>query len=157
MTLPDSAMKVQAALAAAGFDNRVTEMPASTRTAADAARACGCRVGQIAKSLIFRGRESGKAVLVIASGDNRVDEGRAGLLLGEEIERPEAAFVREATGFAIGGVPPIGHPRPVTTLIDEDLLGFSEIWAAAGTPRTVFKLTPDELVRMSRGRVAKIA
>ncbi len=144
-SLKASARRVQEALAAQGFAFEVREFPDSTRTSAEAAAAIGCAVGQIAKSLVFRGAESGDAVLIIASGANRVDPAKAEALLGEAIKRADADFVREATGFAIGGVPPLGHDRPLATLIDEDLLAFVEIWAAAGTPNAVFRLSPKDL------------
>jgi prolyl-tRNA editing enzyme YbaK/EbsC (Cys-tRNA(Pro) deacylase) len=134
----------------------VSTFPEGTRTAADAAAAIGCDVGQIVKSLVFR-RASGAALLVVASGSNRVDEGKLAALTGEPVGKADAAFVRAATGFAIGGVPPAGHPSPVDTIVDEDLLAFDEVWAAAGTPRTVFPLTPAELVEMTGGRVADVA
>jgi prolyl-tRNA editing enzyme YbaK/EbsC (Cys-tRNA(Pro) deacylase) len=134
----------------------VQTFPAGTRTAVDAANAIGVEVGQIVKSLVFR-RESGAAVLVVASGSNRVDEGKVEALIGEAIGKADADFVRAQTGFAIGGVPPAGHARPIETIVDEDLLAFDEIWAAAGTPRDVFPLTPAELVAMTGGRVADVA
>ena len=134
----------------------VSTFPEGTRTAADAAAAIGCSVGQIVKSLVFR-RASGGALLVVASGSNRVDEEKLAALAGEPVVKADAAFVREATGFAIGGVPPAGHPAPVETVVDEDLLAYEQVWAAAGTPRTVFPLTPDELVSMTGGRVADVA
>ena len=149
-----SALKVQAAL---GDRFEVLEFDASTRTAADAAAAIGCEVGQIAKSLIFRGATSGQAVLIIASGVDRVDEKKAAAAIGEPIARADADFVREATGFAIGGVPPVGHKNPPTVLIDESLMAFAEIWAAAGTPNAVFRLTPPDLIALTGGRVAAIA
>jgi prolyl-tRNA editing enzyme YbaK/EbsC (Cys-tRNA(Pro) deacylase) len=149
-----SALKIQALLGA-GFE--VLEFEASTRTAADAAAAIGCTVPQIAKSLIFRATESGRPVLVIASGPVRVDEKRVAALLGEGISRANADFVRDNTGFAIGGVPPIGHRTPPVVFIDETLLGFETIWAAAGTPNSVFSLRPDDLVRLTAGTVAAIA
>lgn len=154
--LKDSAGRVQQALAAAGFAFQVREFPASTRTSAEAAAAIGCAVAQIAKSLIFRGRETGRAVLVMASGANRVDEKAVACLLGEELERADADFVRAATGFAIGGVPPVGHRQPPVVFIDADLLNLAEIWAAAGTPNAVFRLTPQELVALTGGQVAAI-
>lgn len=157
MALKPSAQKVQDALATAGFSNRVVELPDSTRSAAEAAAALGCTVGQIAKSLVFRGATSGRAVLVIASGAHRVDEARLAAELGEGIGKADAEFVREQTGFAIGGVPPVGHAGELVTLVDEALLGHEEIWAAAGHPKAVFPLTPAELVAMTRGRVARIA
>ena len=134
----------------------VRSFPEGTRTAVDAAAAVGCDVAQIVKSLVFR-RASGAAVLIVASGGNRVDEAKVERLIGEPIGKADAAFVREATGFAIGGVPPAGHVRPVETIVDEDLLRHDEVWAAAGTPRDVFATTPRELVAMAGGRVADVA
>ena len=154
--LDDSAQRVRDALAALGFDVAVREFPQSTRTAAEAAAAIGCEVAQIAKSLVFRARVSGRPVLVIASGANRVDEKAVAALIGEKIGRADAEFVRTATGFAIGGVPPVGHDTPPVTLIDRDLLALDEIWAAAGTPNAVFRLTPRDLVTLTGGRVAEI-
>jgi prolyl-tRNA editing enzyme YbaK/EbsC (Cys-tRNA(Pro) deacylase) len=148
---------VQEALRALGLGHEVVELGTSARTAADAARAVGCRVDQIAKSLVFRLHDSGRALLVVTSGANRVDEARVATLVGEPLERADAAFVRAETGFAIGGVAPIGHARPVVTLIDAHLLTFEEIWAAAGHPNTVFRLTPDDLVKMTGGRVATVS
>jgi prolyl-tRNA editing enzyme YbaK/EbsC (Cys-tRNA(Pro) deacylase) len=144
----NSLSRVREALAAAGLQARVVEMPQTTRTAADAAKAIGCEVAQIAKSLVFRAGDD--AVLVIASGTNRVDASRLGLT------KADADFVREKTGFAIGGVPPIGHLTPIRTLIDEDLLRFDRIWAAAGTPNAVFELTPADLPRITGGAVVRI-
>jgi prolyl-tRNA editing enzyme YbaK/EbsC (Cys-tRNA(Pro) deacylase) len=140
-----------------GDDFQVLEFDESTRTAADATAAIGCTVGQIAKSLIFRATESGRPVLAIASGSVRVDERRLSSLLGEDIGRADAEFVREHTGFAIGGVPPVGHRTPPIIYIDETLLGFETIWAAGGTPNAVFRLRPDDLVRLTGGQVAAIA
>ena len=154
--LSASAQKVQAALTASGLASQVVELPESTRSAREAAAAIGCRVEQIVKSLVFRGGRTGRPVLVLASGPNRVDEKLLGELLGEPAERADAGFVRQHTGFAIGGVPPLGHPGPLLTLIDEDLLGYDELWAAAGTPHAVFKLTPAELQGVTAGRVARI-
>ena len=149
-----SALKVQAVLGE-GFE--VLEFETSTRTAADAAAAIGCSVGQIAKSLIFRAVDSGRPVLAIASGSVRVDEKRLSELLGEKIGRADAEFVRGQTGFAIGGVPPVGHRRASVIFIDETLLGFETIWAAGGTPNSVFRLRPDDLVRLTGGTIASIA
>ena len=149
-----SALKVQAAL---GETFQVLEFDATTRTTADAAAAIGCTVGQIAKSLIFRSAGSNRPVLVVASGVNRVDETKVAEAVGEGIARADAEFVREATGFAIGGVPPVGHKTPPTVLIDESLMAFAEIWAAAGTPNAVFRLTPPDLIALTGGRVAAIA
>lgn len=154
--LKASARRVQEVLVAGGFAFEVVEFPESTRTSAEAAAAVGCAVGQIAKSLVFRGSESGQPVLIIASGANRVDPAKAEALLGERIERADAAFVRAATGFAIGGVPPVGHDRPIATLIDEGLLAFEEVWAAAGTPNAVFRLSPEDLCRLTGGRTGDL-
>lgn len=149
-----SALKVQGVL---GESFEVLEFDSSTRTAADAAAAIGCTVGQIAKSLIFRALDSARPVLAIASGSVRVDEARLAELLGEGIGRADAAFVREQTGYAIGGVPPVGHRNEPVIFIDETLQTFETIWAAAGTPNAVFRLTPDDLVRLTGGTVAAIA
>jgi len=132
--LPASAQRVQAALAEMGFSNRVVVMPGTTRTAAEAADACGCTIAQIAKSIVFRAKASGRPVLVITSGGNRVGEKAVAAELGEKI----------------------GHSGAVEIFIDRDLMAFDEIWAAAGTPFAVFKLTPDELVTMTGGRVIAV-
>ena len=155
-SLKASARRVQEALAAHGFAFDVKEFPESTRTSAEAAAAIGCTVAQIAKSLVFRGAESGEPVLIVASGANRVDPAKAAALLGEAIKRADADFVREATGFAIGGVPPLGHDRPIATLIDEELLGFEVIWAAAGTPNAVFRLLPQDLSALAGGKIGDL-
>ena len=155
-SLPESAQRVDAALAALGLGGRIRTMPASTRTAAEAAAALGCAVAQIGKSLIFRGASSGQAILVIASGINRVDEKKLAAAAGEKIERADADFVRAKTGFAIGGVPPLGHGRALLTFIDADLLALDNIWAAAGTPHAVFPLTPAELCRITQGRISDL-
>jgi prolyl-tRNA editing enzyme YbaK/EbsC (Cys-tRNA(Pro) deacylase) len=147
-----SALKVQAVLGAR-FD--VLEFDAGTRTAEDAAAAIGCEVAQIAKSLVFRAA-SGRPVLVVASGAHRVDEKTVAALVGEPITRANADFVRDATGFAIGGVPPVGHRTAPVALIDESLLAFEEIWAAAGTPNAVFRLTPADLMALTGGTVAAV-
>jgi prolyl-tRNA editing enzyme YbaK/EbsC (Cys-tRNA(Pro) deacylase) len=149
-----SALRVQAAL---GLDFEVLEFDAGTRTAADAAAAIGCTAAEIAKSLIFRAERSGRAVLTIVSGDKRVDERKVGEIVGERVVRADADFVREKTGFAIGGVPPLGHAEPLLTLVDESLDAFATIWAAAGTPNAVFRLTPADLLRLTGGAQAAIA
>jgi prolyl-tRNA editing enzyme YbaK/EbsC (Cys-tRNA(Pro) deacylase) len=151
--LRPAALRFQEVLAERGYDCEVIEFAETTRTSADAAAAVGCTVGQIAKSLVFRAKPSGRPVLVVASGANRVDERKVAAALGEGIGKADAGFVRDRTGFAIGGVPPIGHLVPPVTFIDEDLLRYEAIWAAAGTPFSVFRLTPDQLVRMTGGRV----
>jgi prolyl-tRNA editing enzyme YbaK/EbsC (Cys-tRNA(Pro) deacylase) len=157
MPLKPSAQRVQDALLARGFRNQVVELAETARSAAEAAAAVGCEVGQIAKSLVFKARGSGRAVLVVASGANRVDLAKVQALLGEPLDRADPDFVREETGFAIGGVPPVGHARAITTVIDEDLKRHERIWAAAGHPNAVFPLTPDELVRLTGGTVARTA
>lgn len=154
--LSESARKVQAALHQLGLPCQVIELPASTRTAPEAAQAVGCQVSQIVKSLIFRTQTSRRPVLVLVSGSNRVDERKLATLIGEPIVKAEADFVREQSGFAIGGVPPLGHPRPLPTYIDEDLLQYEEVWAAAGTPNAVFKLDPRELARITGGSLIKV-
>ena len=155
--LSPSARRVQEALAARGFALQVVEYPATTRTAAEAAAAIGCEVAQIAKSLVFRTKADKRPVLVIASGTNRVNEKRIRDLLGEAIEKADADYVRERTGFAIGGVAPVGHREPPIVVIDQDLLAFDAIWAAAGTPNAVFRLNPADLPALTGGRVAAIA
>jgi prolyl-tRNA editing enzyme YbaK/EbsC (Cys-tRNA(Pro) deacylase) len=154
--LPPSAQRVQAALHEAGFNSEILVVPQSTRTAAEAAGVVGCDVAQIVKSLVFRAANSNRPILVVASGANRVNEPTVSELIGEPLAKADAAFVRERTGYAIGGVPPLGHSETIETYVDEDLLAYSEIWAAAGTPNTLLRLTPDELVRMTGGRVAAI-
>lgn len=139
-----------------GPDFEVVEFDASTRTSAEAAAAIGCDVAQIAKSLVFR-TASGRPVLVVASGVNRVDEKKVGALIGETIGRADADFVRAATGFPIGGVAPVGHTTALDIVIDEDLRRFDAIWAAAGTPNAVFRLTADKLAAITGGRFADIA
>ncbi len=154
--LSPSALRVQQALQAQGFDLQVLELPDSTRTAMDAAQAVGCQVGQIVKSLIFKAKRSGRPVLVVASGANRVNERIIEELIAEPLGKADADFVRQHTGFAIGGVPPVGHLETLLTFIDQDLLQYSEIWAAAGTPNAVFRLSPADLARMTGGKVVRI-
>ena len=155
--LQSSAQKVQEALTALGLPCQVVELLASTRTAQEAAQAIGCTVAQIVKSLIFRGMRKGKPILVLASGVNRVNEKRLGEMAGEPVGKADADFVRQKTGFAIGGVPPVGHPVAIETYIDADLLQYPEVWAAAGTPRAVFRLIPQDLQKMNRGSVVPIS
>jgi prolyl-tRNA editing enzyme YbaK/EbsC (Cys-tRNA(Pro) deacylase) len=155
-TLNPSARLVQDKLISLGYPNQVIEMPDSTRSAAEAAQAVGCSVEQIAKSILFKAGQSARAVLVVTSGTNRVDEKKVRDLIGEPVKKADADFVRQQTGFAIGGVPPLGHASPILILVDEDLLQYPEIWAAAGTPFAVFKLTPSQLVQMTAGRVANV-
>ena len=155
-SLSSTAQQVQNKLIEMGYSNQVIEMAESTRSAAEAAQAVGCSVGQIAKSIVFKAGLSGKAVLVVTSGTNRVDEKKVRALLGEPVKKADADFVRAQTGYAIGGVPPLGHAQPPIIFIDENLLKYDEIWAAAGTPFAVFKLTPAELVKMTSGQLANI-
>jgi prolyl-tRNA editing enzyme YbaK/EbsC (Cys-tRNA(Pro) deacylase) len=154
--LPASAQRVQDALKALGLASQVVELPASTRSAAEAAQAIGCRVEHLAKSLVFRGSSTNRPVLAIVSGANRVDEQRLGELIGEGVAKADADYVRQRTGYAIGGVPPVGHAEPLLCLIDEDLFEYDDIWVAAGTPRAVFRLTPVDLQRITGGRVAAV-
>jgi prolyl-tRNA editing enzyme YbaK/EbsC (Cys-tRNA(Pro) deacylase) len=154
--LSPSAQKVQNALKASGMSLEVVELPDSTRTAIEAAQAIGCQVGQIVKSLVFKSKRSQRPILVIASGQNRVDERKIEALIEEPLGKADADFVRQRTGFVIGGVPPLGHLEPLETFIDQDLLQYEQVWAAAGTPHAVFCLTPDELVKITQGRVIDI-
>jgi prolyl-tRNA editing enzyme YbaK/EbsC (Cys-tRNA(Pro) deacylase) len=149
-----SALRVQAAL---GDAFEVLEFEESTRTAADAAAAIGCTVAQIAKSMIYRAAESERPVLVIASGSVRVDAKKVANLLGEKVKRASPEFVRDNTGYAIGGVPPVAHRIEPIVLIDETLFDLECLWAAAGTPNAVFRLLPDDLSRLTAGVVADIA
>jgi len=134
----------------------VVEFDVAMRTSADAARVVGCELAQIAKSLVFRAERTGRAVMVIASGAHRVDEARIAELIGEPIGRADPDFVREHTGQPIGGVAPLAHARPLEMLVDEDLLRLELLWAAAGHPNALFRLTPEQLVRMTSGRVARV-
>jgi prolyl-tRNA editing enzyme YbaK/EbsC (Cys-tRNA(Pro) deacylase) len=141
---------------AQGIDPDVRRFPEGTKTAQDAARAIGCDVGQIVKSLVFMADD--RAVMAYTSGANRVDVGRLGELVGAGVVRratPEEA--REATGFAVGGTPPFGHPERLPSVVDEDLLRWDEVWAAAGTPDSVFPLPPSELLRVSGARPVDLA
>lgn len=139
-----------------GLGHEVVVLGSSARTAAEAADALGCGVGQIAKSLVFRSGETGRSVLVVAEGTNRVDEKKVSALIGEPIEKADAAFVREKTGYAIGGVPPLGHAESPVALVDRDLLRHGEVWAAAGHPNAVFRLDPKDLPELTGGRVADV-
>jgi Cys-tRNA(Pro) deacylase len=154
--LSDSAQKVQQALNQHGVACTVVELPGSTRTSQEAAQAIGCRVEQIAKTLVFQTKTTKRPVLVVASGANRVNEKKLRDLLSEPVKKADAEFVREHTGFAIGGVPPAGLSKPMEIFIDEDLFKYEEIWAAAGTPHAVFKLTAADLVKITQGKVVTI-
>lgn len=140
-----SVNRVKAALTAAGLETEILTMPASTRTAEDAATACGCDVGQIVKSLVFQGTETGRLVLLLVSGRHQVDMDAAARSVGESLSRADAKRVRAETGFAIGGVAPLGHTAPIATWMDETLLEFDVIWAAAGAPNAVFRSHPADL------------
>ena len=152
-----SVQRVREALAALGLGAEVRELAASTRTAEEAAAAVGCQAAQIVKSLVFRLTASDSPLLVLMSGTNRASEERLAAVAGGPVARADADFVRERTGFAIGGVPPVGHATPLPTLIDRDLMSFPLVWAAAGSPHAVFALAPAELERITAGRVAELA
>ena len=143
--------RVRAALEAAGLDCTIRTLPASTRTAVEAAAAVGCSVAEIAKTLVFRAGD--RAVVAIMSGDNRLDPGKLAAALGEQVGRADADFVRAATGFAIGGVPPLGYATPVGAFMDADLFRFAEVWAAGGSPFSVFPIAPDRLRDISGAKV----
>lgn len=149
-----SVERVRAALLAAGHDDTIQAFPEGTRSAAEAAAAVGCAVAQIAKSIVLRAGE--RVVLVIASGANRVDMAKVAAATGHQVKRADGGWVRDVTGFAIGGVAPIGHRVPPLVLLDEDLFRFDRVWAAAGSPQHVFASTPAELLRISRGRAADV-
>jgi prolyl-tRNA editing enzyme YbaK/EbsC (Cys-tRNA(Pro) deacylase) len=155
MPLKPAAQRVDDLLAVQGMAGRVVEFPESTRSSAEAAAAIGCTLAQIAKSLVFKAA-SGRPVLIVASGVNRVDEKKIAAAIGQKIGRADADYVRDRTGYAIGGVAPLGHAEPPIVLIDRDLLALDPIWAAAGTPNAVFRLSPDELLRVSGGSVADV-
>ncbi|NDV26041.1 YbaK/EbsC family protein [Desulfovibrio sp. JC010] len=149
--LSNSASRVQEFLSKSGKDFDVREFSSSTRTAADAAESVGCEVGQIAKSLIFQDKKTDELVLVIASGSNRVDTKKISKTVGFKLKQAKADLVKEKTGFAIGGIPPVAHSEPLQTILDEDLQQYAEIWAAAGTPHSVFQLTPTSLEELTSG------
>lgn len=155
-SLSKSAQVVQEALHAKGVTFKVVELAASARTANEAAMAIGCDVAQIVKSLLFRIKTTNKPILILASGVNRVNEQAIENEIGLQIEKADALFTREETGFAIGGVSPVGHKQPIDTYIDEDLLKFPELWAAAGTPNAVFNLRSADLSRLTNGKIISI-
>ncbi len=156
-SLSQSARRVQECLTALGFAFAVQELPGSTRTAAEAAASIGCSVAQIAKSLVFRDGGSGEPILVVASGENRVDLEKIRQATGLGLAKADGRFVKETVGFAIGGIPPVGHSRPLRTLLDPDLLQYQVIWAAAGTPFAVFSLRPQDLPAMTGGEWMEMA
>jgi len=156
MPLSSTAQRVQDLLLARGYSCQVIEHAESTRTSQEAADRAGCTLGQITKSMVFKGKTTQKPILVLTSGANRVDEERISRYAGESITRADPDFVRAVTGFAIGGVPPIGHAQPTETYLDEDLMQYDTIWAAAGTPNAIFELTPSQLKSMTGGTVAQV-
>jgi prolyl-tRNA editing enzyme YbaK/EbsC (Cys-tRNA(Pro) deacylase) len=154
--LAPSAQRVADAARALGLEISVREMADSTRTAEEAAAACGVTVGQIVKSLVFSGADSGKPYLLLVSGSNRVNEKGVARHLGEKLKRPDAHAVRDLTGYAIGGIPPFGHATPLVTYVDEDLLKYDVVWAAAGTPKAVFSVAPARLRDATGARVIDV-
>jgi len=154
--LSSGVQQVQQTIKAHGLDCQVVEMQATTRSAQDAAQALGCRVEQIVKSLVFKGKKTQKPVLVLAGGANRVNVKNLREHVSEAVKMAQPDFVQAKTGFAIGGVPPIGHPQQLDTFIDEDLMQHDEIWAAAGTANAMFKITPQDLQKITEGLVLSI-
>lgn len=150
--LSDSANRVQTFLLEKGFSFEVKELPGSTRTAQEAADSIGCSVAQIAKSLVFREKETDLPVLVIASGSNRVDVAKIENETGLKLGKADGNYVKERVGYAIGGIPPVGHNEPLETILDSDLKKYSLLWAAAGTPFAVFQLKPADLEPLTNGR-----
>jgi prolyl-tRNA editing enzyme YbaK/EbsC (Cys-tRNA(Pro) deacylase) len=155
--VPRSTRRVRDALAALGLRAEIHRLARSTRTAPDAAAAVGCELGAIVKSLLMRGATSGDPVLALVSGANRADEALLADAIGEPVQRPDAAYVRAITGYSIGGIPPVGHPAPVRTVLDEDLLRFETVWAAAGNPHAVFPVAPAALARATGAQVVRLA
>jgi prolyl-tRNA editing enzyme YbaK/EbsC (Cys-tRNA(Pro) deacylase) len=154
--LPDSAQRVASLLAGMGHDKPVVMLPASGKTSAEAAAGLGCSIAQIAKSIVFRRLSDDAAVMVVASGANRVDEAKVAAMVGP-LGKADAKFVRERIGYAIGGICPIGHAQKTVMLVDEDLLKLDSLWAAAGHPHAVFNLTPQQLLAMTEAPVADVA
>lgn len=155
--LAKSAVSVQEALDKLKLECKVLELPSSTRTAIDAASSIGCDIGQIVKSLVFRTKKTGKPVLVLASGPNQVDIKTIEDCVGESITKADADFVREVTGFAIGGIPPVGHKNAIDFIyIDQDLMALDEVWAAAGTPNAVFCIKSQDLFKATDGKLINI-
>jgi prolyl-tRNA editing enzyme YbaK/EbsC (Cys-tRNA(Pro) deacylase) len=154
--LSSSAQKIQDILDSLESNYKVIEFSESTRTAQEAADRVSCQLGQIVKSMIFKGQATNKAILVLTSGSNRVDEKKISQYAGETVTRADPDFVRMITGFAIGGVPPVGHAQPLETYLDDDLLQYSKVWAAAGTPKAIFELTSSDLVKITHGRIVRV-
>ncbi|MDA0184142.1 YbaK/EbsC family protein [Solirubrobacter phytolaccae] len=155
--LPRSSRRVHAALVALGLPADIVHLEDATRTAPEAAAAVGCELGAIVKSLVMRGVTSGQPVLALVSGSNRADLELLEAALDEQVERPDATYVREVTGYAIGGIPPVGHPAPVRTFMDEDLLQYETVWAAAGHPHTIFPIAPSALADAAGATVTRLA
>jgi prolyl-tRNA editing enzyme YbaK/EbsC (Cys-tRNA(Pro) deacylase) len=154
--LKEACRRVEAGALALGLEIRVQQMSQSTRSAEEAAAACGCAVAQIVKSLVFRGRSSGRPIMLLVSGANRVDEKGVAAAIGEPVMRPDAQYVRDVTGYAIGGIPPFAHAEPLVTFLDEDLLQHATVWAAAGTPESVFEIEPGRLAESVKARVIRV-
>ena len=152
LELSNSAKRVQKYISTRGYSFEVKELPSSTRTAKEAANSIGCTLPQIAKSLIFREKNTDQPILVIASGSNRVDVKKIQQSMGLVLGKADANFVKNRVGFAIGGIPPVGHNEPLDTLLDNGLKNQTTIWAAAGTPFAVFQLKPDDLESLTRGK-----
>ena len=152
----ESAQRVQNKLLELGYTNQVIELPENARTAQEAAEAIGCKVAQIGKSIIFRLQTSDRLLLIVASGINRINEKKIANQLHGKLKKADADFVREHTGFVIGGVLPLGHAESILTCIDEDILQYDVLWGAAGHPKAMFRLTPNELVQMKKGQVVCI-
>lgn len=150
-----NSQRIQDFLDKFGISSEIKELSESTRTSAEAAKAIGCDVSQIAKSILFK-TKTGKPILVIASGSNRINEKRIEEEIGERIEKAAADFVKDKTGFAIGGVPPFGHIEKIKEFIDKDLIKYDKIWAAAGTPHSVFSLTPEQLIKITKAMTIDI-
>lgn len=156
MNLSQSAQKVQEALKKYSIEVKVVQFTETTKTSQDAAKLIGCELAQIAKTIIFKGKNSNNPICVIASGIHRINEKRIEELIGEPLGKATPDFVLEKTGFVIGGVPPIGHATQMTIFIDDALLKYNELWVAAGNPHAVFKLTPQELLKITQGKVVSI-
>lgn len=156
MDLPKSAQRFATAALEAGLEIEIMEMPDSTRTAEEAALACGCGVGQIVKSLIFSGSESGSPFLLLVSGENRVNLRAMAAKTGEALDRPDAQYVRTHTSYSIGGIPPLGFGAPIRTWIDKDLLQYDQVFAAAGTPRCIFGVDPQKLAAAANAQIVTV-
>ena len=155
--LPKSARRVEEAVNALGLSARIVCHEVSSRTAEDAAAACGCDVGQIIKSLVFQGKQTQTAYLLLVSGKNRVNEKAVAKIIGEPLVRPDAGFVRQVTGYAIGGIPPLGHATPLATYLDEDLKAYGTAWGAAGTPECVMELNVEALAAATGAKVISVS